>query len=88
MTEASTMFDELAGAVGKFLHEIAEKARLNQPEVHAAIDALLKSGESYTNVNIKVFESSIQIRATINKISDEEEQAVLDQVDGVVRLPQ
>jgi hypothetical protein len=88
MTETSPTLDELANAAGKFLDEIAEKARRNQPAVHAEIDALLKSGESYTNVNIKVFESGIQIRATINKISDDEEQAVLDQVDGVVRLQQ
>lgn len=86
MTDPKTAtFDELASAVGKFLHEIAEKARREQPAVYVTIDAALKSGESFTNVNIKVFESGIQIRATINRISDGEEQAVLDQVDGVVR---
>ena len=81
-------FDALASAVGNFLVEVAAKAQREQPAVHAAIDAALKSGESFTNVNIKIFPSGIQIRATINRISDNGEQAVLEQLDAVAQVLQ
>ena len=64
----SARFDELTAASGNFLAEIAEKVQREDPALHAVIDAALKSGESYTNVNIKIFESGISIRATINHI--------------------
>ena len=82
---ANNTFAELAAAVGNFLQEIAERARRDQPEVHAAIDAALASGESFTLMTVKLFEGGIQLRATINRISDGTEQAILDEVDGVAR---
>lgn len=84
MTDQTT-FDRLAAATGEFLSEIAEKARREQPAVHAALDAALQSGESYTRVVIKLYASGIHIRATLNRISDDEEQAILDEVEGVTR---
>jgi hypothetical protein len=78
-------FDALAAATGAFLAEIAERARREQPAVHAAIDAALAGGESYTLLTVKLFEGGIQLRASINRISDGTEQAILDEVDGVVR---
>lgn len=84
-TNPHTTFDELAAAIGNFLQEIAERARREQPAVHAAIDAALASGESYTLLTVKLFEGGIQLRATVNRISDGTEQAILDEVDGVAR---
>ena len=75
-------FDELTKAAGKFLAEIADRAHREQPQLYVAIDEALKSGESYTSVTIKIFAAGISIKATINKISNGEEQALLQQVDG------
>ena len=77
-------FDQIANAAGKLLVELAQRANRDEPSLHALIDALLNSGESFTNVNIRIFDAGIQVRATINNISDGAEQALLGQVDGVV----
>lgn len=85
--EQSTL-DALINATGNFLQEIAAKAAREQPAVHAIMEAALHSEESFTNINIKIFPSGIRIRATISRISDGEEQLVLDQFDGVARVLQ
>jgi hypothetical protein len=78
-------FDNLAVAAGAFLAEIAAKAHREQPAVYETLDAALKSGESCTIVTIRLLPGGIQIRATVNAISDGAEQLVLDVVDGVAR---
>jgi hypothetical protein len=82
-----TTTQKLADATAEFLDEIAEKARREKPAVHAAIDAALKSGESCTVVTIKLLPGGIQVRATVNAISDGSELAELDVVDAVVTRP-
>jgi hypothetical protein len=80
-------FDKLTDAVGGFLDEVAEKARRENPVVHVAVDAALKSGETYTLLTVKLLPGGIQVRAAVHKISDGAEIAVLDEVSGVVARP-
>ena len=87
MTNTQNTFDELTAATGRFLAEIAERAHRDQPAVYATLDAALKTGEAYTIVTLKLYEGGIGIRATVNKISDGAELAVLDEVDAVAMGP-
>jgi hypothetical protein len=87
-TDQTTTFDNLAAAAGAFLAELAERARRDQPAVHAALDAALAAGEAYTILTVKLYEGGIRIRATVNAISTDAELAILDEVDAVARPAQ
>ena len=79
------IFNRLVNAAGAFLAAVAEKAEREKPGIYAVADELLKSGESYTTVNIKIFEGGIDVRATVNKITDGSEQVEWDHVSGTLR---